>query len=45
MSLLEIRRDRKRQLGGPARPPSLWRLLLSLVVVAFMIWYLSRFTG
>jgi hypothetical protein len=43
MSLIEIRRERKRQLGGPARPPTLWRLLLSLVVVVFLIWYLNRF--
>jgi hypothetical protein len=45
MSLIEIRRDRKRQLGGPTRPPSLWRLLLALVVVAFLIWYLTRYTS
>ena len=45
MSLIEIRRDRKSQMGGPSRPPSLWRLLLTLAVVAFLIWYLSRFTG
>jgi hypothetical protein len=45
MSLIEIRRDRKRQLGGPARPPSLWRLLLALGVIVVLIWYLNRITG
>jgi hypothetical protein len=45
MSLIEIRRDRKSQHGGPSRPPSLWRLLLSLAVVAYLIWYLSRYAS
>jgi hypothetical protein len=45
MSLIEIRRDRKRQSGGPTRPPSLWKLLLALILVAYLIWYLSRFGG
>lgn len=43
MSLIEIRRDRKRQSGGPTRPPKLWRLLLALAVIAYLLWYLNRF--
>lgn len=42
MSLIEIRRERKAGMGGPARPPRLWKLALALIVVLYMIWYLSR---
>ena len=45
MSLIEIRRDRRSLHGGPTRPPSLWRLLISLILVLLMIWYLSRLAG
>lgn len=39
MSLLEIRRDRKREMGGDARPPRLWKLLaaLALVIVVYLM--------
>lgn len=43
MSLIEIRRDRKRDSVGPNRPPRLWKLLAALLLVASLIWYLSRF--
>jgi hypothetical protein len=43
MSLIEIRRGRKRDSIGPNRPPRLWKLLVALVLVGFMIWYLSRY--
>ena len=42
MSLIEIRRERKQFSGGPTRPPSLWKMLLGLAMVSFLIWYLSR---
>jgi len=29
----------------PVRPPSTFRLLAALVLVALAIWYLSRFAG
>jgi hypothetical protein len=44
MSLIEIRRERRSQGGGPTRPPKLWRLLIALAVIAYLLWYLSRFT-
>ncbi|MEJ2215623.1 MAG: hypothetical protein P8099_03295 [Gemmatimonadota bacterium] len=43
MSLLRIRRERKEQAKGPTQPPALWKLILALVVVAFLIWYLAHF--
>jgi hypothetical protein len=43
MSLIEIRRDRKRGSIGPTRPPRLWKLLAALALVIYAIWYLSRF--
>jgi hypothetical protein len=42
MSLIGIRRDRRQQGGGPTRPPSLWKLLLTLAVVLYLIWYLGQ---
>jgi hypothetical protein len=42
MSLIEIRRERKRASLGPNRPPQLWKLLVGLVLVGFLIWHLSR---
>jgi hypothetical protein len=42
MSLIEIRRERKRFSGGPTRPPNLGKMLLGLVMVIFLVWYLSR---
>jgi hypothetical protein len=42
MSLIEIRRDRKRGMGGPTRPPRLWKLALALILILYMIWYLGR---
>ncbi|MGH7504226.1 MAG: hypothetical protein ACRELX_01180 [Longimicrobiales bacterium] len=45
MSLIETRRERRWSAGGPTRPPSLWRLLAALVLVVFMIWYLSQLGG
>lgn len=43
MSLIRIRRERRELGGSPVRPPSLWKLLLGLAAVAYLIWYLSRF--
>jgi hypothetical protein len=43
MTLIEIRRERKRDSFGPNRPPRLWKLLLALLLVGYMIWYLSRY--
>ncbi len=43
MSLLDIRRERK-QLGHRyRRPPSFFRLLAYLLLVAAAIWWLGRF--
>jgi len=42
MSLLDIRRDRKRNAGGPVRPPRLWKQALTLAIILFLIWYLDR---
>ncbi len=43
MSLIRARRER-RELGARVkRPPSLFRLLLLLVVVLGLIWYLGHF--
>jgi hypothetical protein len=41
MSLLRIRRERKRDSIGPTRPPRLTRLLVGLIIVLLAIWYLS----
>jgi hypothetical protein len=42
MSLLQIRRERKEGAGGPTQPPRLWKLLIGLVVVLYLIWYLAQ---
>ena len=42
MSLIEIRRERRQGAGGPVRPPRLWKMLLTLAVVLYLIWYLGR---
>jgi hypothetical protein len=42
MSLIEIRRERKQGMGGPTRPPKLWKLLVALAAVVYTIWYLTR---
>ena len=43
MSLIRVRRDRKAEIrGGPARPPSILKLLAAFVLVVLAIWYLSR---
>jgi hypothetical protein len=44
MSLIEVWRDRRRGSVGPTKPPRLWKLLASLAIVGYMIWYLSRLT-
>lgn len=43
MSLIRVRRDRRERGSGAKRPPSLFRLALLLILVAGLIWYLSRF--
>lgn len=46
MSLISIRRERKQGSGGPSRPPALWKLLATLAIVLYLIWYLGqRFQG
>lgn len=42
MSLLEIRRERKKDAGGPGRPPRLWKQAVTLAVILYLIWYLGR---
>jgi hypothetical protein len=42
MSLIDVRRERKRQLGGPSRPPRLWKQIITFALVAYLIWYLSQ---
>lgn len=42
MSLIELRRERRKQGGGPTRPPRTWKLILGLAFVVFMLWYLNR---
>jgi hypothetical protein len=44
MSLIGLRRDRRQNAPGPQRPPRLWKLLAALVLVGFLILYLSRLT-
>jgi hypothetical protein len=41
MSLIEQWRDRKRGGMGPARPPRLWKLLLTLAIVVYIIMRLN----
>lgn len=43
MSLIRVRRDRKKEMGGhPSRPPRLWLQILGLILVILLIYYLSR---
>lgn len=41
MSLIEIRRERKRD-GHTPRPPKLWKQVAALVLVLYVIWTLSQ---
>jgi hypothetical protein len=43
MSLINVRRERKKQGARVKRPPSLLRLLILFALVLGLIWYLSRF--
>jgi hypothetical protein len=45
MSLIRTRRERRAQAGTKHRPPSPVRLVLLLILVAGLIWYLSRVGG
>jgi hypothetical protein len=42
MSLIEVWRDRKLGRGGPARPPRLWKMLITLALVVYLILRLNR---
>jgi hypothetical protein len=42
MSLLSIRRERREEHRGPNRPPNLWKLLVGLAIVLFLLWYLGQ---
>jgi len=42
MSLIRVRRSRKREWMDVRRGPPLFRLVLRLVFVVVLIWYLSR---
>jgi len=42
MSLIEVWRERKRGGFGPARPPRLWKLIVTLAIVVYLILRLSR---
>jgi hypothetical protein len=42
MSLINVRRERKRGGSGVTRPPSLFKLVILLIIVGGLIWYLSR---
>jgi len=43
MSLIEVRRQRKNLAGSnPTRPPRMWKLVLALAGVLYVIWYLGR---
>jgi hypothetical protein len=44
MSLINVRRERRRAGMGAKRPPSLFKLIILLVIVAGLIWYLGRFS-
>ncbi|HEV2131909.1 MAG TPA: hypothetical protein VGR27_12430 [Longimicrobiaceae bacterium] len=43
MSLIRTRRERLEMGARVKRPPSLFRLLLLLLLVLGLIWYLGRF--
>jgi len=43
MSLIRVRRERKEDAGqNPSRPPQMWKLVISLAVVLYLIWYLAQ---
>lgn len=42
MSLIEVWRERKQGGYGPARPPRLWKLVVGLTIVLYIILRLSR---
>ncbi len=43
MSLIRVRRERKEEMSGHlARPPRLWKQILGLILVLFLMYYLSR---
>jgi hypothetical protein len=42
MSLIGIRRERKAQSGGPAKPPRLWKQIVAFVLIVYLIWHLSQ---
>jgi hypothetical protein len=43
MSLIKVRGERKELAGSnPARPQRLWKLVLLLAAVLYLIWYLGR---
>jgi hypothetical protein len=44
MSLIRGRRERREHGHGRAKRPSIFRLVLLLVIVVGLIWYLGRFT-
>jgi hypothetical protein len=43
MSLIRIRRERRDDAPGPAKPPRLWKQVVVLVLVLVLMWYLRRF--
>jgi hypothetical protein len=45
MSLIGIRRERRSAQGGPSRPPRLWKLLVTLGLILYLIWHLGRLAG
>jgi hypothetical protein len=42
MSLIGLRRDRRRDSPGPQQPPRLWKLVVAFALVGFLVWYLNR---
>jgi hypothetical protein len=44
MSLINVRRERKKGGSGVTRPPSLYKLIILAVIVGALIWYLSRYS-
>lgn len=42
MSLINVRRERRKQGARVKRPPSLIKLLVMLALVLGLIWYLGR---
>jgi hypothetical protein len=43
MSLIRVRRERKEDAGNnPAQPPKMWKLVVTLAIVLYLIWYLGQ---